>query len=162
SEEALAIPHLTTFLLNGRSDVREAAARAIGRVIATVPPPEFVQLDEACRNDWSYETSASSVWRRLKPTDVKPFWRLPNAVAVVGVTSCHGSGFIRDAAVNELANIFDGSELPFLLVRLNDWVGVVRETAAAAVLHRIRPDYATYFFRHLRLVLRLRSCGRSQ
>lgn len=162
SDEALAIPHLTTFLLNGRSDVREATARAIGRLLTNVPSSEFVQLDEACRNDWSYETSASSVWRRLKPTEVNQFWRLPNAVAVVGVTSCHGSGFVRDAAVNELANISDGSELPFLLVRLNDWVGVVRESAATALLHRIRPDYATHFFRHLRLVFRLRSCGRSQ
>jgi len=162
SGEALAIPHLTAFLLNGRRDVREAAARTIGRLITSVSSPDFAQLDEACRNDWSCESSASSVWRRLKPTDMKQFWRLPSAVAIVGVTSCHGSGFIRDAAVNELANIFDGSELPFLLVRLNDWVGVVRESTATAVLHRIRPDYATHFFRHLRLVFRLRSCGRSQ
>jgi len=162
SGEALAIPHLTTFLLNGRSGVREAAARTIRRLITSVPSTDFAQLDEACRNDWSYESSASSVWRRLKRTDVKQFWRLPSAVAIVGVTSCHGSGFIRDAAVNELANIFDGSELPFLLMRLNDWVGAVRESTATAVLHRIRPDYATHFFRHLRLVFRLRSCGRSQ
>jgi HEAT repeat protein len=162
SGEALAIPHLTTFLLNERSDVREATARTIGRLITNVASADFAQLDEACRNDWSYESSASSVWHRLKPTDVKQFWRLPSAVAIVGVASCHCSGFVRDAAVNELANIFDGSELPFLLVRLNDWVQVVREAAATAVLRRVRPDYATHFFRHLRLVYRLRSCGRSQ
>jgi HEAT repeat protein len=162
SDEALAIPHLTTFLLNGRTDVREAAAAAIGRLVANVSSSEFVHLDEACRNDWSYESSATSVWRRLKPTDVTKFWRFPNAVAVVGVSCCHGSGFIRDAAVNELANICDGTELPFLLVRLNDWVAVVRESAATAVMHRIRPDYAGHFFQHWRLVIRLRSCGRSQ
>jgi len=162
ADEALVIPHLTAFLLSERTQLRDAAAQTIGRLLANVQSSEYVQLDEACRKDWSYETSASSAWRRLKPTDVKQFWRLPNAIAVVGVTSCHGSGFVRDSAVNELANIFDGLELPFLLVRLNDWVGVVRESAATAVLHRIRRDYARHFFRHLRLVFRLRSCGRSQ
>ncbi len=162
SDEALAIPHLTTFLLNGRLEVREAAARAIGRLVATVPSSEFVQLDEAFRSNWGYESTAASAWLHLKPKDLKEFWRLPNAVSVIGVASCHGSGFIRDAAVNELEKSLDGSELPFLLVRLNDWVGVVRESATTAVLHRIRRDYATHFLRHLRLVFRLRSCGRSQ
>jgi hypothetical protein len=162
ANEALVIPHLTTFLLNGRSQVSNAAARTIGQLLANVQSSEYVQLDEACRNDWSPEYSASSDWRSLKPNDVKQFWRLSNAIAVIGVASFHGNGFVRDAAVNELATIFDGLELPFLLLRLNDWVGAVRESATTAVLDRIRPDYAKHFFRHLSLIFRLRSCGRSQ
>jgi HEAT repeat protein len=93
---------------------------------------------------------------------VKQLVRLPAAVAVVGVASFHGSGFIREAAVKELATVSDGSELPFLLLRLNDWVGVVRESSANAVQQRIRPEYASHFLRNLRLVFRLRSCGRGQ
>ncbi len=159
--EALAIPQLTEFLLSNQVDVREAVARTIGRLFANVKPTDFPQLDEACRNYWPYQ-SAPVRWPHLKPAELKQFWRLPNASVVIGITSFHGSGFIREAAVNELANNWDGAELPFLLVRLNDWVGVVRESAATAILNRVRPDYAGHFLRNLHLVFRLRSCGRSQ
>jgi HEAT repeat protein len=162
TDEALAIPHLTPFLLSGRSQVRDAAARSIGRLFNNVRSSDYPHLDEACRNDWAYESIAPTAWGRLKPTDVKQFLRLPNPIAVIGVTSFHGNGFVRYTAVHELAQIFDGLELPFLLVRLNDWVGAVRESAATAILNRIRTDYGQHFFRHLRLVFRLRACGRSQ
>jgi HEAT repeat protein len=162
SNEALAIPQLTAFLLNRQSVVREAVARTIGHLIDNVKPTDFAQLDEACRDYWPHQSSASSGWQQLKPNDIKQLQRLPNAIAVVGITSFHGNGFIREAAVNELANNFDGSEMPFLLVRLNDWVSVVRESAARAILQRIRPDYARHFLRNLHLVFRLGSCGRSR
>ena len=160
--EALVIPHLTPFLLDETSEVRDAAARTIGRLLAHVLSLEFVQLDEAFRDNWGYISPAASPWIHLKPKDLDRFRQLPNPVIVMGVTSCHGSGYIRDAAINELVKTFDGSELPFLLVRLNDWVEVVRESATAAVTRRIRPEYACHFSRYLRLVFRLRSCGRSQ
>lgn len=159
--EALAIPYVTEFLLSNHVDVREAVARTIGRLLANVKPTDFPELDESCRGHWPF-WSAPAKWPHLKPADVKQFWHLPNALSVIGCTSFHGSGFIREAAVNELANKRDGAELPFLLVRLNDWVGVVRESAATAIVNRICPDYAGHFLRNLHLVLRLRSCGRSQ
>ena len=159
--EVLAIPHLTEFLLNNQVDVRNAVARTIGRLLANVKPTDFPQLDESCRNFWPYQ-SAPARWPHLKPAEVKTFWRLPNALPVIGCASFHGSGFIREAAINELANNRDGAELPFLLIRLNDWVGVVRESAATVIVNRICPDYAGHFLRNLHLVLRLRSCGRSQ
>jgi HEAT repeat protein len=162
SGDALAIPDLTPFLLHRRNDLSDSAARTIACLIGNLSSEDFASLDEACRNEWSYDSSSLSAWRGLKPDAVKAFWRLPSPAAILGVASFHGSGFVREAAVKELANIFDGPELPFLLVRLNDWVEPVRESAATAVRRRIRPDYASHFFRHLRLVLRLQSCGRAQ
>ena len=159
--EALAIPYLTTFLLNKQATVRHAAAQTIGRLVGTVMPTEFAQLDEACRNYWSYQSSESA-WPHLKPAEVKKLGALTRASAVFGIASFHGSGFIREAAVNELALFNDGSELPFLLIRLNDWVEAVRESSTTAILQRIRPDYVRHFLKNLHLVFRLRSCGRNQ
>jgi HEAT repeat protein len=157
--EALTIPHLTGFLLNDRSDVRESAARTIGRLMANLSPADFIQLDEACRDYYTYQ---STDWPNLKPREVKLLSRLPNGTSILGIASFHRSGFIREAAVSELASRFDGSELPFLLMRLNDWVEAVRKSAATAVSQRIREDYRAHFLRNLRLVFRLRLCGRSQ
>ncbi len=162
SRETAAIPYLASLLLDSRQNVREAAARTVGALVAALPVEDYAQLDQVTRNDWAYESTATSDWRRLKPSDVRQFCQLPSPAATVGLISFHGSGFVREAAVNVLANLFDGSELPFLLLRVNDWVGTVRESAAVAVLHRIRPDYARHFFRNLWLVDRLKTCGRGQ
>ncbi len=159
--EPLAIPHLTAFLVDGREPVREAAAKTIGRLISIVKPTEFGQLDEACRDDWAYPATSSG-WSTLKPREVKQFCHLPSSSAVIGVTSFHASGFVRAAAVNELARITDGSELPFILVRLNDWVEVVQESAATAILQKMKPEYAPYFLKYFHLVSRLRSCKRNK
>jgi HEAT repeat protein len=162
SGEALAIPHLTSFLLHKHREVNEAAARAIGRLVETLAVEDFPQMDEDCRSEWAYQSPANSAWCSLKPTQLVHLATLPNPVAVLGVASFHGSGFIREAAVRELIKLSGGPELPFLLVRLNDWVGAVREVACNAARARIRVDYVTQFFQNLRLVLRLRSCGRTE
>jgi len=161
SGEVLVIPYLTAFLLNRQIAVREAAARTIKRLMAGLTPVELMRLDEAFRRCWSYGWG-SSEWPDLKPAAIKQLWQLPDAISIVGITSFHGSGYIRDAAAKELAGVSDGSELPFLLIRLNDWVGAVRESAAAAVWHRIRPEYAAHFLQNFQLIYRLRSCQRGR
>ena len=106
ADEALAIPQITEFLLNKQPEVCHAAARTIGQLMADLKPLDFPQLDEAYRNSYyPYQSRVS----QIKPSEVKQLLRLPNAVSMVGVASFHGSGFIRAAATNELANAFDGS-----------------------------------------------------
>lgn len=60
----------------------------------------------------------------------------------------------------ELALQRTGKELPFLLIRLNDWVPQIRDAAAMAVRARIERSYAAHFLANISLVLRLRICGR--
>jgi HEAT repeat protein len=160
--EPLAAPLLAGLLVIDSEDLRQAAAYVVGQLVDQVLPEDFVQFDEACRNEWSCETASTSAWRRLKPSDVSRLGLLPRAAACVGLASCHGNGYVREAAVNELANVTDGTELPFLLLRLNDWVRAVRESALAPVLHRIIPGNLGLFLEHSALVARLRICGRGE
>ncbi|WP_145952259.1 HEAT repeat domain-containing protein [Paludisphaera borealis] len=76
------------------------------------------------------------------------------------VASMSRNGHVREAAVRRLAKSTDGSEVPFLLVCVNDWVSPVREAALAALQARLRPEYAGHFVRNLPLVIRLADCGR--
>lgn len=78
---------------------------------------------------------------------------------VLGVASMHPNGHVREAAVREL-DASSGGELPYLLVRLNDWVEPVRRRAREAVRRRLTPEYAPRFVRDLWLVERLAECGR--
>jgi protein phosphatase len=62
TDEALVIPHLTPFLLSGRRQVRDAAARTVGHLLTKVQSSDYLQLDQACRNEWSYESIAATPW----------------------------------------------------------------------------------------------------
>ncbi len=55
----------------------------------------------------------------------------------VGLLACHPSGYVRESAVEALAEDGDGRSLPFLLLRTVDWVDPVRTRAERAVLARM-------------------------
>jgi hypothetical protein len=84
--------------------------------------------------NWSYP----SPWAELKPGQLNLLQRFEGeSVFALGVASMHYSGYVRDAALRRLSDTQDGSELPFLLLRLNDWVEEVRQTALALVRLRV-------------------------
>jgi HEAT repeat protein len=155
SGESAAVAHVASFLVHPREEVRRASQQAIESLIRVTVSEDFVELDDYCRREWSYGIDDS--WKHIKPAMVET---LRQSSAVMGLASFHMSGFIRAEAVAHLAEFWDGSELPFLLLRVNDWVEPIRAKATAAVLARITPDYGIHFLKHLRLVHRLRNCGR--
>ena len=73
----------------------------------------------------------------------------------MGLVSFHPSGYIRELAVRRLTRMTGGQELPFLLLRLNDWVVPVSQTALMAVQERITPQYADALVRNILLVFNL-------
>ena len=79
----------------------------------------------------------------------------------VAIATCHRSGFVREKAVVVLAECHDGMELPFLLVRLNDWVSQVRSVAATAVSARLSVPYAPHWVRCLALIEQVPFGGRA-
>ncbi len=81
--------------------------------------------------------------------------------SVLGVASLHSNGFVREAALRRLAQCFDGLELPFILVRANDWVPQIHQLASEAITLRLhRNDYAGHFVENLPLLERLWDAAR--
>jgi hypothetical protein len=160
SGEAAAIPEIAWILVDFSGPVSRAAAEVVHRLIETLTPLDLAALDQRIREVGSYDREVDRRWRTLRPTDLSGFASSEFAVSLLGLASFHSSGYVREAAVEHLAGQNSGHELPFLLIRLNDWVVPVRDVAAHAVNARIRPEYAQHFLRNLRLVLRLQSCGR--
>jgi HEAT repeat protein len=120
SGEAQVIPSLLSFVLSPNANVQRAATEAIWRLFASVEGTDYVQLDDLSRSELCHESNAISTWRNLKPSEVQSLASVPHGNLLVGLATFHNSGYVRAAAVQELSSVTDGSEIPFLLVRLND------------------------------------------
>lgn len=146
--EPAAIPELCSLLYSGNERTRDMAAATIQRIVETLDPLTLGQLDFAVRSfsQWRSPPIAGDEMIRLSRDLCGP----------LGMFSFHSNGHIRETAIRTLSTWHDGEELPFLLIRLNDWVRPVRDAAKQAVWTRIRPGYAAHFIRNVALIDRLR------
>jgi HEAT repeat protein len=136
-------------------------AGEIHQIISELSPLDLAALDQRVRESWTaYRYYNLHNWQGLRPPDVGRLAQSEFAISLVGLASFHFNGYVREAAICELVSQRTGKELPFLLIRLNDWVSQIRDAAASAVRARIEPSYAVHFLANISLVLRLRVCGR--
>ena len=157
SGEAAAIPEFAFLLTYGRGPVWHAAAQAADSLMENLSPMDLAQLDQDMRAFGPCDRRQGNLWQKLRPSDLQPFIQSEHATTLLALASCHNNGHVREAAVQELMLQRNGRELPFLLIRLNDWVPQVRDAAAKAVRARIESAYAIHFISNLSLVFRLRT-----
>lgn len=152
--EAAAIPSLVVLLYAQSGRVSDLAAAAIDQIVASSGVMELAELDRAVRE--------ISEWRgpQIGAKNLRAVSR--GFIGTLGVISFNASGYVREAAVRALAAFESSQALPFLLIRLNDWVPAVREQAKAAVLRYVRPSDATAIIRCLPLLLRLKQQRRGE
>jgi len=156
--EVAAVPDILPFVQSEERGIAEAAAAAVTRLLDGVRPEELVWLDGVMRV--RLVTTGYGAWTLLRTDGVPLLCRFPGAeVPLLGMASFHRDGFVREQAVELLAQRHDGGELPYLLIRANDWVPQVREAAQEAIRARLQPGYAGHFVRNLALVERLSRCG---
>lgn len=126
-------------------DAWSGAHRAeLAGALASLPADQVEALDDELR--------ALSEWHAAPSLD-DPSLQL--------AASCHASGHVRERAVRRLATRQDGRELPFLLVRLNDWVPQVRAVASDALARRIALTRVDAWVGVLPAVCALRDKGRA-
>lgn len=154
NNETSAILPLSQFLMDESPLVRQAAANELGHLVARCRPEELVQLDREMRYYCGWHGCPE--WHRFRKQDVDdlPIPETTHA-SVLGLVSFHWNGHVRERAVQLLDAVEDGSEIPFLLIRLNDWVDAVRETARLAVERRLCGDAFDPFFSNIAFVVRL-------
>lgn len=161
SGEPEAIPDLLPLVVTGRKEIAHASARAITTLLHVLQPIEFVQLDQYVRQgnvDWRERRKS---WYELTARDVRYLTSLEEeAASLLGMASCHMNGYVRQAAVEELGKIRSGAELPFLLLRVNDWVAGVRNLSLKFLRQRMRAEYIRHFVQWLPLAARLRELRR--
>jgi HEAT repeat protein len=162
SDEPATIPDLLPILIIGNEESFQSTARAIHRLVQSLKPVDFVQLDELLRQSYSNWHARRQPWYSMPLADVERFASIEEfAISLLGMTSSHSNGHIRESAIRMLGKTETGAELPFLLIRANDWVSEVRSLARQFLMERIRSDYIHHWMRWLSLALRLSKTVRS-
>jgi len=73
-------------------------------------------------------------------------------ISELGRRSKDRDGWYREAALRELMSCYDGTELPFILLRLTDWVPQIHELAMHAIESRLKLDYGMHFLGELEVL----------
>jgi hypothetical protein len=134
---AAAIPRLAGFLKPSNRKEAAAALQAIASLLDSVQPSQLRRLDLEIRRQapyWGFGRLAPEDVARLRVLSSEPF-------AAAAICSMHRSGYVREAALRELALRRDARELPFLLLRAADWVDEIRTIAQEALTGRLTASY---------------------
>ena len=151
-----ALPYLLAPAVEGGA-VGMAAVTAADTVLQAAPVSEWPALSARVRReDWWLDDE----WRRLGIRTLRQ--RAPEGwlrVPYFGLASFHRSGYVREAALQVLADEPSVQALPFLVLGLRDWVPQVREVAEAGARRRFTGDDAAGWAEVLPLLMRLEETG---
>ncbi len=152
------IKDIIPFLWAKEEAVVFEVAATLSLLVQKVPVESLPELDARIRTSWPYWAGISNLdgiqMERLKAS---PSWWWTFAVL-----ASHPSGFVRQAAVEELTREEAGESLPFILLRTTDWVEPVRLVARKILLQKLaRPNY-DQLDKCLPLVFRMRNALRHQ
>lgn len=162
ANEPAAIVDLLPFVLASKADVALAASDAVHRLLRVVPAKDLGWLESNVRARVAYSAGVIYDWYRLSPSQLTLLERFGDrSVQILGLASFHHNGYVREAAINRLALSETGAELPFLLLRLNDWVANVRDAAYKAIHSRLKPEYCRKFIDNFALLSRVAKAGRA-
>ena len=151
----------------GVTDLASAAPGSLADWLATVPTAVLPAIADVLRRrirwGWQYgePTAARTSERRLLQRQTAALAELPANSLLTALASLHGSGYVREAALRRLLDGCDGSEVPFLLLRCNDWVPAIAQLAQAGLRARLRPEYARHLLRSYRLIELLQHAQRN-
>ena len=160
TSESGALPCVIQFLFSSSVNVRMAAQTVVASLLVQISPYDLLRLESLSWDEWHYYWTQ---WREISPSEIR---RLATddqnqlQSSILGFASFHRNGFVRHEAVRLLANVNDGTELSFLLIRQNDWVHPIAADAQAAIDLRITDAYLPHLVKSLRLILHLQKLSR--
>lgn len=151
-DECAVLPALLPFALSRDRAVAEVAASTVSKLVLLLPKTSLAVFEEAVRS----VLLGFDMNHRLTQDDINRLASLgERAAGVVALATMDVDGYVREAALRQLACISGASELPFVLVRLNDWVEQIRLLASRILEQCMTPDNASCFVGSLPLVLDL-------
>ena len=143
-----AIPYISWLLPGRRREVNQPAEEILALLLRSLRPSELPTLDDQMRGYGPWWAS----WDRIEPADVRRLKEGATTWASLAVLSMHRSGYVREAALRRLAESKDGTELPYIFIRLNDWVVEIHRLAESAIAARLTPRSAAGLVQLLPLV----------
>ncbi|MFG0215736.1 HEAT repeat domain-containing protein [Brevibacillus porteri] len=153
----ITLTFLLPFALEEREEIRKAALAAVHQITSRLRKQDLIGLDQYIRRLTPYSNrNQLAAWHELLPEDIRAFSINDEAdLCFIGICSFHRNGYVREAAIELLLKQITGAEIPFLLIRLNDWQPKIRYLAFKACKLRFRPDYVKHFIESIFLLKHL-------
>lgn len=161
--ELRSVPYLSVLLGPG-NQFSQVAAQAIDSVLVDQQPEILMALFESFRQQMeSWWDFTGSWFHQLRVTDLQRMGfeptEYPNAW---GILTFHANGYVREDAMRRLAEHKSGAEIPYLIMRLSDWVPEIRLLASELLRSRLQPRFVTVWGRCLLLFFRVSRSARFQ
>jgi hypothetical protein len=155
--EPLAIPELMSFGLAENDHIRTKARSIIWRLFERIPTDALPLLDESLRRSWGHLED----WYGMKPERVETMAAGCDADRLyLALLTCHRNGYVRAEALRVLGEDRSEIVLPFILIRLVDWVRPVASAAEIQLRNRLEVAHAAAFVNCLGLIDRLATNSR--
>jgi len=155
------IPESLASLLQTLGRDRSKRIDAMTARLSSLTNQERVELDLLARR-WYHSGEERPLWWNLTPKDLEQIGALSTKgnPHLLGLTSFHPSGRVREAALRKLGELQHPEALPYLLLRLNDWADPVVQLAQGLLPHVAAIQSGTSVLEHLDLVLKLQRSTR--
>lgn len=134
------IPAIFELLLTSSPELKMRAAQVLYKCVSTLNVLDLSRLDSLFRErtsqHWSYD------WKKENPESlIIPIMSEDEKTVILGLCSFHPNGYFREKALYKLAQQNTGKELPYLLLRCNDWVQELRKPAEQYVESRLTEQH---------------------
>ena len=137
------------------------SAKILNIVMSTLNSSQLIKVDKMFRSRISYSWDYN--WSNKKTEELlHPLMTEGEKLTILGLSSLHPNGYFREKAIKKLSQMNTGFEIPFLLIRINDWVKEVRNISKENLTKYLKQEYAASFVASLPLAFRLKDCSRSE
>lgn len=142
SGEPGVLPEILPHVFDNRPRVARAAIEAVVKLFDALPPSAYGALDQRIREGYRRFERVGFDPRAIEAfPDERP--------ALLCLLSCVSDGHVREWAVRAMSHETLDRELPFLIIRTNDWVAQVREAAISALSAYLTPEHGDTLVRNL-------------
>ncbi len=160
--EARAAREVFPFVFAEDLVVARGAAAAVDRLFRLAEMDDFVWFDRYVRV-YAPVRPRYGAWREIRrDRAARAAGRTERFAAAAGVLSFHWNGYLREEMFRRLGEVDDPLAVPFVLLRLNDWVPEVRAAAAGVVSGWLERAWLGPLAQNLPLVTRLKGRVRSR
>lgn len=151
------IPFLLPFVFDRKDTIAQVTKRTIHYILAQSACKQWIELEQLIK-EMNFYHKWSQTWDHLLPSHLSTFEiDNPADATILGLCSFHRNGYVREEAVKILSAQPQGQAIPFLLLRLNDYISATQKRALHGLRNNLRTELSPYFVDAIYLVDHLRN-----
>jgi hypothetical protein len=136
------IPSIFRFIFSLNNKISNQTAQTIHILMSQVKQSQWTQL---CHSFHNIEISKEQF-------AYLSYFPESYAIDLLGIASLNWNGYIRQKAIYKLQETNSPQKIPYIMLRLGDWVPQVRKTAEQAILECFKQEYTEAFLQYTYII----------